>query len=320
MKYREYSTSQGALEYKILEDHVEISGYRGKDIRLTVPDFLDDKPVKAVLKKSFLSAKTLREIRLPYSVSRIDDFAFAFCSNLKSIYLSEKLVEMGNTIFKDCNSLHQIYVLNEKNANAFCETEPPVESAEPTITKKENDFSYLLASAAGILEAPYLFRPDQVYQSDWIELWDKRMMNILQVDDMEGYSKLLLCGEEDYGSDENHPDVYRSNRRKAKVRLCMLRLMHDFALSEENRAFLINYLVAHKKGEESEETWQVVLEEHGDEREYYELLTSLRCVTMENLPDMLLDMKDRHAEMKAYLLKYRDGQGGGSTFFDNLSL
>lgn len=326
MKYKEYSTSQGALEYKVFEEHVEISGYRGKDIRLTVPDYLDDKPVKAVLKKAFLSAKTLREIRLPYSVSKIDDFAFAFCSNLKSIYLSEKLVEMGISIFKDCDALHQIYVLNEKSVynieqvtDSDTNTNANKDADDSDLTKKENDFSYLLASAAGILEAPYLFRPDQVYQEDWIELWDKRMMSILQVDDMEGYSKLLLCGEEDYGSDENHPDVYRSNRRKAKVRLCMLRLMHDYALSDDNRAYLINYLIEHKKGEESEETWLVVLEEHGDEKEYYELLTNLGCVTMDNLPDMLLDMKDRHAEMKAFLLKYRDGQGAGD-FFDSLLL
>lgn len=319
MKYREYTTGQGTLEYKLFENHVEISGYRGKDIRLTIPAYLDDLPVTVILKKTFLSAKTLREVRLPYSVSKIDDFAFAYCSNLKSIHLSEKLVEMGTAIFKECDALRQIYVLDKEVSTIEEETEK-IDDHAPAGHKKEADFSYLLAATAGILDAPYLFRPDQVYQTDWIELWDKRMMNILKVDDMEGYSKLLLCGEEDYGSDENHPDVYRSNRRKAKVRLCMLRLMHDYALSEENKKYLTAYLQAHKKGEESEETWLVVLKEHGDEREYYELLTALDCVTMENLPEMLLDMKDNHAEMKAYLLKYRDEKSGGSNFFDSLIL
>lgn len=308
MKYREYQTPQGALEYVAYEDHVELSGYRGKDIRLTVPDKLEDKPVTRVLKKTFLSAKTLRELKLPYSVSQIDDFAFAFCSNLKSIYLSEQLTEMGISLFKECDELHQIHVLA---------TQP---LSEQETEKRETDFSFLLASSAGILEAPYLFRPDQVYQPDWITLWDKRMMSILEVDDMEGYSKMLLCGEEDYGSNETHPDVYRNKRRKAKVRLCMLRLMHDYALSPENKDYLRSYLKSHRKGEESEETWEVVLQEHGDEREYYELLTDIGCVTTENLPDMLLDMKDRHAEMKAFLLKYRDGQPSGMDFFDALSL
>ena len=64
----------------------------------------------------------------------------------------------------------------------------------------------------------------------------------------------------------------------------------------------------------------MVLQQHGDEREYYELLTEIDCVTMQNLPDMLLDMKDRHAEMKAFLLKYRDGQSTADDFFDGLSL
>ena len=325
MKYREYQTPQGALEYVAYEDHVELSGYRGKDIRLTVPERLEDKPVTGVLKKTFLSAKTLSELKLPYSVSRIDDFAFAFCSNLKSIYLSEQLTEMGISLFKECDELHQIHVL----AGDLDRRQVPSDSmdfgmvpslSEQEADKREADFSFLLASTAGILEAPYLFRPDQVYQPDWITLWDKRMMSILEVDDMEGYSKMLLCGEEDYGSNETHPDVYRNKRRKGKVRLCMLRLMHDYALSSENKEYLRSYLRSHRKGEESEETWEVVLQEHGDEREYYELLTDIGCVTMENLPDMLLDMKDRHAEMKAFLLKYRDGQSSATDFFDALSL
>ena len=325
MNYREIQTPQGSLEYVAYDNHVELSGYRGKDIRLTVPDLLEDKPVTGVLKKAFLSAKTIRELKLPYSVSRIDDFAFAFCSNLKSIYLSEQLTEMGISIFKECDELHQIHVLagdSCKEGSKAVSVDPGAghHLSEQDVEKRESDFSFLLASTAGILEAPYLFRPDQVYQPDWITLWDKRMMSILEVDDMEGYSKMLLCGEEDYGSNETHPEVYRNKRRKAKVRLCMLRLMHDYALSPENKDYLRAYLKSHRKGEESEETWEVVLQEHGDEREYYELLTEIDCVTMQNLPDMLLDMKDRHAEMKAFLLKYRDGQSAADDFFDGLSL
>lgn len=110
MKYRELQTPQGSLEYVAYDNHVELSGYRGKDIRLTVPDLLEDKPVTGVLKKAFLSAKTIRELKLPYSVSRIDDFAFAFCSNLKSIYLSEQLTEMGISIFKECDEIGRAHV------------------------------------------------------------------------------------------------------------------------------------------------------------------------------------------------------------------
>ena len=93
-----------------------------------------------------------------------------------------------------------------------------------------------------------------------------------------------------------------SQQRKGKVRLAMLRLMHDYGLQEAARAYLRNYLLEHMKGQATEETWLVVLEEHGDEREYYRFLTELGCVTTENFQSMMEDMGDNHTEMKAYLI------------------
>lgn len=311
MKYKSLQTDQGTIEYVELDSTVEITGYRGRDVKVTVPDTIDNKPVVRIRKKSFLSAKTVRKIRIPYTVSAIDDFAFAFCSNLKTIYLSEKLTEIGISIFKECEALEAIYVLTSVSSGIHENDED---------NKRDHDVAHLLASTVGILEAPFLLTPDKVYDPDWLIQFDRRVMNAMETDDMEGYSKLLLCGEEDYGSDENKPDVYRSSRKKAKVRLCILRLLYNYGLSGENEDYLVKYLQHHKKGEASEETWQVVLNEHGDDREYYDLLMEIDCVNKNNLPDMLLDMKDSHAEMKAYLLKCGEESKEENDFFDDLEL
>jgi len=311
LKYKSLQTEQGTIEYVELDSTVEITGYRGRDVKVTVPDTIDNKPVVRIRKKSFLSAKTVRKIRIPYTVSAIDDFAFAFCSNLKTIYLSEKLTEIGLSIFKECEALEAIYVLTSVSSDKH-------ENEEEN--KRDHDVAHLLASTVGILEAPFLLTPDKVYDSDWLIQFDRRVMNAMETDDMEGYSKLLLCGEEDYGSDENKPDVYRSSRKKAKVRLCILRLLYNYGLSDEDEDYLVKYLQHHKKGEESEETWQVVLNEHGDDREYYDLIMEIDCVNKNNLPDMLLDMKDSHAEMKAYLLKRTEESKEENDFFDDLEL
>ena len=90
------------------------------------------------------------------------------------------------------------------------------------------------------------------------------------------------------------------------MRLAMLRLFHDYGLTEALRQELVHYLLAHVKGCESEETWRVILEEHGDEKPYYELLTELGGVDRENFQAMMEDMGERHAEMKAYLMRYHD--------------
>lgn len=305
MKYRELQTLQGAIEYVEDGGEIKISGYRGRDIEIVIPDTIDDLPVTALLKKAFLSVKSVRKVVLPYTVTDLGDFAFAFCSNLQSVTLSEKVEEIGAVVFKECAALKEIHVISE--------------NADDIPQKKEMDYAHLLAATVGILEAPFLFRPGQIYDIDWIRQWDVRMMNIMQVDDMEGYSKLLLCGEEDYGSDENHPDVYKSSRIKGKIRLAMLRMMHDYGLTEERKDFLCKYLMQYKKGQETEETWQVVLNEHGDEKEYYDLLMELALVDHQNLQGMLKDMGDQHAEMKAYLLNFDEGSTSND-FFDGLDL
>ena len=319
LKYRSFQTSQGTIEYVELDSTVEITGYRGRDVKVSVPDTIEDKTVTRVRKKAFLSAKTVRTLELPYTVTAIDDFAFAFCSNLKTIYLSEKTTDIGLSIFKDCDALEAIYVLTEKRRGVGG-SEAEATQGTDGYDKREHDMAHLLASTIGILDAPFLLTPDQVYDPEWLAQFDKRVMSAMEIDDMEGYSKLLLCGEEDYGSDENKPDVYKSNRIKAKVRLCMLRLLNDYDLPCKNRDYLVKYLQCHKKGEMSEETWQVVLNEHGDDREYYDFLMDIDCVNKSNLPDMLIDMKDSHAEMKAYLLKQGEASKSENSFFDDLEL
>ena len=89
------------------------------------------------------------------------------------------------------------------------------------------------------------------------------MQTLMERADAEGFSKMLLCGEEDYGSRENNLDYYTEQRRREKVRLAMLRLMHDYGLEQSVREKLEQYLLSHIRGCETEETWRVVLEEYG---------------------------------------------------------
>ena len=172
--------------------------------------------------------------------------------------------------------------------------------------KKTVDTAFLLAAVMSRLDAFYLFDFESAGTPEWMAQWDGRMQTLMEREDTEGFSKMLLCGEEDYGSRENNLDYYTEQRRREKVRLAMLRLFHDYGLTEALRQELVHYLLAHVKGCESEETWRVILEEHGDEKPYYELLTELGGVDRENFQAMMEDMGERHAEMKAYLMRYHD--------------
>ena len=285
MQIHEIDTECGSLKYMIRENYVILTEYRGRDISLVIPEYVEGKPVTVIGKKAFLGAKSLQKLVLPESLMQIQDWAFAFCSNLESINLPQKKLDIGQGIMKDCFKLQQIII---------AEDEPEAEG-----------ISYLLAAVMNKLEAFYLFDTSAAGSRSWLEQWDARLMSLMEQEDTEGFSKMLLCGEEDYGSKDNNLDYYVEQKRRFKVRLAMLRLIYDIGLQPSVRNKLLSYLQSHKKGESSEETWKVVLEEHGDDRQYYQFLLDNDCITEENFDAMLSDMGERHTEMKAFLMNER---------------
>lgn len=288
MQIHEIDTENGNIKYTVRENYIILTEYRGRDISLTIPECVDEWPVTVIGKKAFLGAKSLQKLVLPDSLMQIQDWAFAYCSNLESLTLPRKKLDIGQGIMKDCFKLKQIIIADD---------EPEAEG-----------ISYLLAAVMNKLEAFYLFDPSAAGSRSWLEQWDTRLVSLMEQEDTEGFSKMLLCGEEDYGSKDNNLDYYVEQRRKFKVRLAMLRLIYDTGLKSPIRDELLSYLQSHKKGESSEETWKVVLEEHGDDRLYYQFLLDSGCITEENYDAVLSDMGEHHTEMKAFLMNEQNAR------------
>lgn len=296
-------TEQGSLDYEINLDTAVITGYSGRDAIIQIPEEIGGNPVVGIGKKAFLSNKALRKITLPNNIAGIGDWAFAYCGNLEQVIVPYRQIEMGQGVFKECGRLVRIEDSAGRREGAGGE-----------------DVAWLLAAVVNQLDAFYLFDLENVGTESWLAGWDARVKTLLALKDNEGFSKMLLCGEEDYGSRENDLGYYMEQKRRGKVRLAMLRLMHDYGLQEDLRANMWDYLLAHIKGCETEETWQVVLEEHGDDRTYYEFLTSLGGVTKENFSQMMADMGERHTEMKAYLMRYHEGLRDTGDAFERFKL
>lgn len=299
MQTGEMETAHGILQYEIWDENVILTGYRGRDIVLAIPERIAEKPVTVVGKKTFLGAKELQQLTLPGSITTVQDWAFACCSALRVLILPRQELAVGQGILKDCFRLQQILAVNREDL---------VSVSPEDITGPEAEISRLLAAVMGSLDAFYLFEPLAAGSKSWLEQWDARMLSLMAQADEEGFSKMLLCGEEDYGSRENNLDYYIEQRRRFKVRLAMLRLMNDTGLSPDTKEELLSYLRAHTKGESSEETWKVVLEEHGDERAYYQFLLDNGCIHDGNFSAVLEDMGERHTEMKAFLMNARSAQ------------
>lgn len=303
---REWEQGTQAFQYEEADGQITLLQWKGSTPQVCVPEKIDGVPVAAIGRKAFLSNKRIQEVFLPESISSIGDWAFAYCSRLAQISLPRHKLEFGKGPFLQCEKLEQI-ILTKDGETVFPEEESVCVGS-------------LLAAVVYKLDDPYLLNTQEAGSRSWIQKWDARLLQVLQKPDRDGYSKTILCGEEDYGSMENNLEYFLSQKRRSKVRLAMLRLLYDKGLRPGLRKLLTDYLEAHTKGCTHEETWQVVKEEYGIRREYYDLLLETGALTEENFDAVLSDMGSELAEMKAYLLNIKEERFGNEGFFDSLTL
>ena len=352
----ESETLSGRLTFAVSGDRAGLMGYEGKDMhvevpaRITVPADMREKNsaggsqtdrryadergnteqnqysavVTEIAPKAFFNIRTLTSVTLPSTIERIGDWAFSHCPLLKQIQMSEGKCELGRGLFDEDRSLRRI-ILEE--ADVLRAAEKPYGRTETRGNPPEdfrlidvNSYGALLAAAATTLEAPYLVSSSRENDSEWLKLWDQRLSAILDLDDMEGFTELVLCGEEDYGSRENNPKEFLQKKRWRKVRLCFLRLLHDEMLADANKIRLQNYLREHTKGCESEETWLFLKKERADDIEYLDLFTDLGCVDENNFDACIRDLNEQQPQMRAYLLRWQKQHLTERDFFAALSL
>lgn len=298
-----YATKDGVFTVKEYKSGLEIVSYQGGDIYLTVPESIPisnkgeeesvslEKPVLSIGKKAMLSCKSLRRVSLPKSMEEVGDWAFAYCNALREICLPEKEIRFGKDVFRECVALLSV-----------------------TVEGKQKETGALLAAAVTLLDTPYLFSVLQCGEEGWFKEWDARMLQVLREDDMEGFSKMGLWGEEDYGCIENDPDYFLNQKRKKKARIAYLRLLNPPGLCEDIRQELVRYLREH------EESSEVLLKEHGGDSQYYKLFTENGCLTKENYDRILSEIGENYPEMKAWFLKYKEEKIGYTDFFEGLML
>lgn len=295
---KEWEIAGGSLYYEVKDGKAVVTRFQGMASEVDIPRRIEEYPVAAVDKKAFLSRKQLRRVSLPDTLEELGDWAFAYCDGLWEIRLPEKALRFGKNVFLECRELRRVEIYGEE--------------------AKARGVAELLAAAVNALDSYYLLDTEEAGSGEWFAKWDSRLVSVLHTPDTDGYSRQVLCGEEDYGSTDLA--AYTGGRRKEKVRLALLRLLYPETLSEALRRELEEYLLAHTAGCETDETWRVILEEHGCDREYYSLFAELGCVDSGNLDGILADIGEEFPEMKAFFLGGGFGGADGKDFFADLEL
>lgn len=307
---KEFLTQSGSLVYETEADSVKITDYHGRDTGLEIPAYLENRPVTVIGKKAFLGQKRLMRIFLPETVTYMEDWAFAHCESLCEISLYPVGIGLGKGVFAGCKKLAKTNFLRQPN---HVEDVPKQDREELM-----RSISGLFLSTVSVLDAPYLFEPALAGEGEWFKKYDARVTALLLQDDMEGYSQMISCGEEDCGG--TTAEHFVVEKHKNKIRMLLVRLLYDYGLDSGKRNDFEAYLREHMPPCKEKETWQIVKEEHGGEKAYFELLCQRGFVTEENADELIRDLGAQNPEMKAYLMRYKQTCLKEQDFFAGLVL
>ena len=322
MQKRQLETENGYINYEIKNSKAVITGFQGTAARIRLPAQIEGCPVATVERKAFLSSKSLYAVSFPDSIEEVGDWAFAHCDNLTELTFPGREVHFGRAVFKNCGKLKRIQIRSRCGDGQPGAGDSPKRSPGVSMNAEEQHLSAvpeLLAATVTMLDAYYLLDLQRAGTSEWLEKWDTKLQSVLHTPDQDEYISQSVYGEEDYiGTDL---EEYISERRREKVRLAYLRLLHPQALPSALKEELETYLRSLTKGQPGEEAWLVLKQEHSSHSEYYKLFANLRCITEDNCDAILEDIGEDNPEMKAFFLKHREEQREDATdFFESLEL
>lgn len=87
--------------------------YKGSiSIPLTVKNNGKTYSVTSISNYAFYYCSSLKSIKIPNSITSIGDYAFRNCSGLVSLYIPNSVVSIGKQAFRNCSSLNSVYIGN----------------------------------------------------------------------------------------------------------------------------------------------------------------------------------------------------------------
>lgn len=103
--------TKGEYRYRELEDGtLEITGYIGKETKLTLPAELDGKKVTAIGDGALEGLSDIKELEIPQGVTSIGVDAFSGCVSLSKINLPKGIDSIGAGAFFTCFQLSEIQI------------------------------------------------------------------------------------------------------------------------------------------------------------------------------------------------------------------
>ena len=100
---------ESAFEYTETNGYIKITGYKGNETDIVIPEYIDGYQVTAIGESAFSSC-SFENVILPDSIKTIEEEAFSYCSNLESITLPQALNSINYGVFSQCSNLSSINI------------------------------------------------------------------------------------------------------------------------------------------------------------------------------------------------------------------
>ena len=94
-----------SLEYRVVDDHIEITGFHSSKFELDIPAEIDGLPVTRIAPGACKGNTVLYEVFLPVTIEEIGDEAFSGCTALQQFHFSPVLQSIGKRAFYGCSKL-----------------------------------------------------------------------------------------------------------------------------------------------------------------------------------------------------------------------
>lgn len=97
------------FEYEENEDGgITITRYIGEETEVVIPEKINEKNVTVIGKDAFSFILHLEFVKIPDTVTEIEDLAFDHNETLTEVFLSKNLKSIGYCAFEDCTALSKI--------------------------------------------------------------------------------------------------------------------------------------------------------------------------------------------------------------------
>lgn len=138
-------TPESDFTYTISDNSVTITGYKGTDPNVIIPDKIEGYPVTKIGDNAFKSS-SLTNITIPNGATSIGNYAFS-SSSLKSIDISESVTSIGDYAFYHCKSLNSVNIPSNVTSLGsyvfgYCSSLTSVNLGDPTQLTTIPDYAF----------------------------------------------------------------------------------------------------------------------------------------------------------------------------------